>query len=195
VTERLQIVAGVLQLAGFIPYCRAIVREETKPAKAGWIIWAILDTITFLSMLAAGSLNGLMTASVVGVWVVVALTFRYGQSGFEKLDLICLAGGGLGIALWKWFDNPTYGIVISLIVVLIGAIPTVKNGFKNPQHENITAWAIGWLAVVVALLAVPTWDLDNAMQPLTYFGIQTTMVVLLLKPRIFNPQEKNLPAR
>jgi len=50
VKETLSVLAGLLFVVGFVPYIRAILQKETKPAKATWLIWASLDTITFVGM-------------------------------------------------------------------------------------------------------------------------------------------------
>jgi hypothetical protein len=40
VKQTLSVIAGILFVAGFFPYIKAILKGETKPAKASWIIWA-----------------------------------------------------------------------------------------------------------------------------------------------------------
>lgn len=62
----LSLLAGVLFVAGFVPYIRAIVRGQTKPAKASWIIWATLDTITIAGMYAKDAVNGQILGAVLG---------------------------------------------------------------------------------------------------------------------------------
>lgn len=64
--ETLSVLAGLLFIAGFIPYIRAILRKETKPAKASWIIWASLDTITIAGMYAKDTVNGQILGAVIG---------------------------------------------------------------------------------------------------------------------------------
>jgi hypothetical protein len=52
VKETLSVLAGLLFVAAFVPYIRAILRKETKPSKASWIIWASMDTILLIGMFA-----------------------------------------------------------------------------------------------------------------------------------------------
>lgn len=75
----LSVVAGLLFLAGFVPYIIAIVRGETKPAKASWVIWASLDTITLLGMYAENAVNGQIVGAMLGAWVVVVLAIKFGN--------------------------------------------------------------------------------------------------------------------
>ena len=66
VQKVISVTAGILFLIAFAPYTYSIVKGRTKPAKASWIIWASLDTITFAGMAAKSSLNGQIVGAVAG---------------------------------------------------------------------------------------------------------------------------------
>lgn len=66
VKNMISVFAGIVFIVGFLPYILAIVRGETKPAKASWIIWATLDTITLVGMFSKGALNGQILGAVTG---------------------------------------------------------------------------------------------------------------------------------
>lgn len=180
----LSIFAGVLFITGFVPYIRAILRKETKPAKASWAIWAILDSITLAGMFCEHAINGQIVAAVVGAWLIVFLAIKYGTSGWTKLDKFCLVGAVLGIALWQLSSNPVLGILTSLGVVFLGAIPTFVSAWKEPGRENKLAWTMFWVSCVCAVIAVPQWTLADAAQPITFLVIESVMVyILYIHPR------------
>lgn len=187
----LTVVAGILFFAGFVPYILAILRGETKPAKASWIIWGSLDTIALAAMYAKGALNGQIVGAVLGAWVIVALAMRYGTPGWKKLDIVCLGGAVLGIVLWQTFNDPLLGIITSQVVTLIGALPTWRSAWQDPSKEDKLAWTIFWLSCVVAVVAIPAWTLQDAAQPMTFFTIETIMMILLfVKPRFMTKKEE-----
>lgn len=173
------VLAGVVFIAGFVPYIRAIVRKETKPSKASWIIWASLDIITLAGMYAAKTVNGQIVAAVVGALVVVALAFVYGTPGWTRLDKTCLVGAVGAILLWRIFDSPVLGIVTSSGVVFLGAIPTFISAWKKPENEDKLAWTIYWVSCVCALVAVPQWTFADAAQPVAFFTIESVMMYIL----------------
>jgi len=173
------VAAGVLFIIGFVPYILAIVQKKTKPSKASWIIWASLDTITMVGMYVEGSVNGLILGATCGAWIVAILALKYGTPGWTKLDMFCLAGAVLGIVLWQVFSNPVFGILTSLSVVFIGAIPTFVSAWKDPSTENKLGWTIFWISCVCAVIAIPEWTLEDAAQPLTFCTIETTMMYIL----------------
>lgn len=175
----LSTVSGLFFLAGFFPYICAIFKGETKPAKASWVIWASLDTITIAGMCEKGALNGQIIGAVLGAWIVVILAFRYGIPGWSKLDIFCLVGAVLGIVLWWAFNDATVGIVTSVTVVILGSFPTFASAWKDPTRENRTAWTLMFISCVMALLAIPSWTLADAAQPVAFTIIETTMMYLL----------------
>ena len=175
----LSVVAGLLFLAGYAPYIRAILRGETRPSKASWMIWATLDLITIAGMFAKHAINGQIIGATVGAWVVFTLSLKHGVPGWTKLDKLCLAGGALGILLWQAFSSPVMGIVTSSAAIFMGAIPTFKSAWHKPENEDRVAWTIYWLSCVVALAAIPHWTLADAAQPVV-FSINETVVMYLL---------------
>lgn len=182
--EVLQVLAGLLYIAAFVPYIRAILRKETKPAKASWLIWASLDTITLAGMFFNNTVNGQMLGVVLGAWVVALLALKYGTPGWTKLDKFCLGGGVLGIVLWQVFNDPILGIVTSLSVIFLGSFPTFTSAWKDPSRENKLAWTIFWVSCVCAVIAIPHWTLADAIQPITFFVIETIMMyILFIRPR------------
>lgn len=173
------VAAGVLFILGFVPYAFSILKGETKPAKASWIIWASLDTITLVAMWANQSLNGQIIGAVVGAWVIVVLALKYGVPGWTRLDKFCLGGAVLGIALWTIFNSPTMGLITSVSVVFLGSIPTFVSAWHDPSRENKVAWTIFWVSCVFAVLAIPKATFQDAMQPITFFLIESIMMYIL----------------
>lgn len=191
--EVFSVLAGVLFVVGFIPYIRAIWRDrhllagtpgKAEPRKVSWVIWASLDTITTAGMVDQGTLNGQIVAAVAGAWVVAALAWRYGASGWTTLDRCCFGGAFLAIVLWKVFGDSLFGIVTSLVVVSLGSIPTFVSAWKDPGREDKLAWTIFWVSCVCAVIAIPEWRLADAAQPIAFFAIETMMMyVLYVRPR------------
>ncbi len=178
------ILSGILFLIGFVPYALAIIRNQTQPAKASWIIWAVMDSITFFGMIAEKSLNGQMIGVIIGVWFIVGLAIWKGSGGWTRIDKFSLAGSAMSLALWAIFQNALLGLICISAVGFIGSFPTFASAWKDPSKENKLAWIIFWVSCVSATIAIPKWDIANALQPLTFLSIETIMMyILFIRPR------------
>ena len=178
--------AGILMIAGFIPYIRAILRKENpaQPVKASWIIWVALDTITLAGMIVKGAVNGQMIGTIIGAYITVGLVLKFGKSGWTTLDKWCLSGSVLGIALWALTRDPIAGIATSCAVLFLGSIPTFVSAWEDPSRENRAAWTLFWLGCLAAIAAIPSSTLADALQPVTFTVVETTMMVILyVRPR------------
>ncbi len=175
--------AAILYFSGFIPYAAGIVRKEKRPIRSTWFIWALLDTITFLSMLAQHAVNFQIMAAVIGCWTVFVLALKYGKPGFDRLDAACLAGAALGIGCWMASGDPKLGMTMSLAVTFIGSIPTFVSAWKDPRDENLTAWIIITVSCVLTVAAVPSWSYVDAAQPIVFLVIGVIVTVILLGRR------------
>jgi len=182
--QLLQTVAGLLIIIGYFPYIRAIFRRETRPSKSTWIVWTVLTWLTAAAMYKEGTLNAQITIIALGDLVVVALAFRHGAPEWNRLDFGCLAGAALGICAWVWTNNPLFGIVIGLSVIVVGSIPTIVKTWNYPDQENPTSYALMVCSCVVTIIAIPAWTVANYAQPIVYFIVAGLILLLTQRPRL-----------
>lgn len=151
---------------------RAILRGETKPVKATWIIWVSLDCVTLAGMYGAGSVNGQILGAIAGGLSVAVLSLKYGEAGWTNLDKFCLFGAVVGI-ITIVTSSPVAGMLVSLGVCSLGSLPIFVSAWKDPSKENKLAWITFWMSCICALIAVPQWTIKDAGQPITFFVIET----------------------
>ncbi len=190
----LSLLSGILFVIGFVPYTYAVLRDrnmpsgtlgKTEPSKATWIIWISLDMITLAGMVAKHTVNFQIIGCVTGGTLVMLLSIRYGIPGWTKLDKLCLSGAVLGLALWAISRNPMVGMATSLSVTFLGSIPTFVSTWEDYHRESKVGWTIFFISCCLAVIAVPKFDMATAAQPLTFFTIETIMMLILfVKPRL-----------
>ncbi|MBI2046152.1 MAG: hypothetical protein HYT28_01905 [Parcubacteria group bacterium] len=142
IQEIFSALAGIFCAIGYVFYITDIMRGNTIPAKATWLIWACLDSIALVGMYIKDAVNGLILVASVCAWLVSALSLKCGKSGWTNIDLCSIGGAVIGVVLWSTFNNPTIGIATSLAAIFIGSIPTFASALEDPSRENKTAWII-----------------------------------------------------
>lgn len=175
----ISVLAGALCVAGFIPYIYSIFRKETKPAKASWIIWSILDITILLGMYYENAVNGYIAGCVIGATIIALLSLKYGSPGWAGMDKFCLIGAVIGIALWQTFNDPILGIITSCVIGFIGSMPTFKSAWEDPERENKFAWTVWWISCILGVIAIPKLSIVDALPPFTFLTVQTIIVFII----------------
>jgi len=188
------VIAGIVFVSGFIPYIlaifgkkivfgkkviRLIPTKKTKPAKASWLIWAVLDSLALAGMIVEGTVNGQIVGAVLCASFVFVLALRHGKKGWTLLDKACLASGFLGGVLWVIYMDATPGIIVASAALFIGSFPTFASAWKNPEHEDKIAWTIFWVSCIFAFLGAPKWNVDGLAQPISFFVVESIMMYIL----------------
>jgi hypothetical protein len=181
--------AGIISLSAYGPYILSILRKETKPNRASWIIWAIVSTIIALSYREAGASYAFLApvGYVIGSTIVFILSIRHGVGGWTPFDRKCLIGAAVSLVSWKFFDSPMSALLINLLINLLGTLPTARKVWYYPKTESKVAWSLFSLGSIVNLFAVENWTFSMAVYPVSMIfliGIVTVPVLWKKRPKV-----------
>lgn len=174
--------SGIVFVAAFGPYLRAILRGETKPMIVTWVLWLSLDLIFGFQMYSADTLNWQILGAIVGSSLVIALSVRHGDRAWDGKDVLRLIGSATALLVWLISGSATIGMVVTTTVLVVGAIPTFTSAWNNPELEDKLAWAMFFASCLLQLAAlgpIRGWTLETALQPLSFTFIETVMVMIL----------------
>lgn len=179
------IVAGVLNSFAIIPYVRAILRGETKPHRASWIVWMVAGVIAAASYYSSGARQTMWTAVsyALNPLIVLGLSLRYGVGGWSRLDRLCLAGAACSLILWWMSGSALATLVWILTLDFMGAVPTIRKVWTEPSTEDRSAWTMNFVANSINFLALEGWTFALVVQPLYVFlsGVVITLPLYLLR--------------
>lgn len=175
----LSALSGLIFLVAFYPYIKAIVKREARPRKATWLIWAAGDWIILIGMLANGTTSGQMIAACMGATTIFLLSLRYGETGWETRDKVCITLSTVAIMLWLYFGESNLGIGFSLLSLAIAAWPTYVSAWDNPRNESAKAWILFEISSVVAVMAIPRMTFADAAPAIAFLIIDSPMMYLL----------------
>lgn len=176
----LSVLSGLVFIFAFFPYIRAIVRQQTSPRKATWLVWAAGDIIILAGMIAKHTVSGLMIGAVLGATTTFILSLKFGEPGWTKRDKVCLALSGMAIALWICFQDSNVGIALSLVGLAIAAWPTYVSAWQKPENEDLKGWILFNTSSILGVLAIPRLTFADVAPALAFFLIDVPMLYLLL---------------
>lgn len=176
-------VAGIISLVAFIPYILAILRGKTKPNRATWWIWTVVGLMLGASYYSSGANHTIWVpiSYIIGPFVIAIMSIKYGEGGWTRFDKNCLLGAGVSLVLWWIFSSPLTALIINLLIDLMGALPTIRKAYHNPESEDRTAWTLFFVGNIINLFAVETWTFAISIYPIYMFlvnGVITTLVLV-----------------
>jgi hypothetical protein len=179
-------IAGALSFLAFVPYILSTLRGRNRPNRATWIIWTAVGVSLLASYAAAGARETVWVsvANLLAFLAVLGFSFKYGVGGWTPFDAACLLGAAFGFALWWWFDSPLPTLYSGLFVDFVGALPTIKKAWENPESEDLLAWVLFFVANALNLFAIRTWSVVVASYPVYMVFITFVLMAILIVRRI-----------
>lgn len=163
--------SGAVALASFVPYIRSILKGQTRPNRASWIIWAFAEIITTATYSASGADATVWIAAgyAIGTITVASLSIRYGEGGAGPVDMMCLAGASIALIPWLALDQAELALYMIIFVDVLAVFPTLKKAIADPDSEDKTYWSLSFLAAIINLFAIDRWAPEIAAFPIYCF--------------------------
>lgn len=167
----LAILGGILAACGTIPYILEMIRGKTKPRIVTWLTWSMLTGVAAAAAFTAGDTSSgifaLLGALTTGVIVVIGL--KVGDRSFDPLDVVCMIGVVVGLALWLIFNSPAIGVWAAIVIDLVGFVPTFKHAWQKPYEETASTFAMvgaGGLLTAGAIISTGVLTVTSVGYPL-----------------------------
>lgn len=183
--EMLGMIAGIIAISGYIPYIYSILKGQTQPNRATWFIWTIVGGLLAFSYIAEGDQHSiwLPLGYFFGPLITAILSLRYGYAEWTRLDTICIIAALISIIPWVFADNANATLIINLLIDMIGSVPTLVKTFREPETEDLLAWAFFFVANTLQLFAIEMWNLAS-LYPVYLFVLAASMVIFILRGKL-----------
>lgn len=178
------LLSAILIFISGYPYMRAIYKRELeRPVTSTWCLWFGIGVLLFVTNLQAGA-NWKTTLlpilmGVINPAIIVALSLRYGEYKWNKLDTACVIVCIVTIIVWQTTQSPLLGILGGVIADAVAATPMIIKSWKDPKDEPVFPWAVFAFASSLNILAVEEWAMKYWLFPV-YMTTGSTLIVLPL---------------
>lgn len=180
--------SGITGLLSFPPYIRDIFKGTTKPERATWFIWTVLNWIAFAGQFAEGATHSLWMTGVQAVFetVVFLLSIRKGVGGLSRRDIVGLMVAALGLILWYLTRDALFALLFVVLVDGSGLVLTVLKTYEDPESETISAWVWSGLSGLLACFAVGSFNVTLLIYPFYIFlaNMSVLLAIYLGKKRL-----------
>lgn len=175
-------------------YCTKLIRRETHPRIATWLIFGIgvfmslaaYDTSHDHSLVKA-ALNVTDGIVVTTVLISILLVERDEKIRFTKNERLCLLMSGITLLAWALTRTPWIGVAGFQVVMSLAYIPTIENLRRwkpGRPPEPIMSWSANAIAGLIGVLVDITGvhhDYLAMLYPLRAFILCLIVVALLLR--------------
>ncbi len=169
-----------LNLVGYFPYIRDILRNIVKPHPVTWAIWTILTIIVAFNQVrnGGGYSNLFLISTAILVGTVFILSLRFGMGGASKIDRACLVLASFLLLYWLITKETHRSTFYAVIIDGIGALPTLIKTYHHPKSETYTVWILAAIAGLLTVLSVPRLDWVLIIYPLYIFFMDGAVVLI-----------------
>ena len=165
----LGVLAGLVGVAGMIPYIRDTVRRSTRPHRGTWLIWGVLAIAVCMSQRADGASWSLVMAGtqVVLNALVIVLAIRLGTGAMSAADTVLITIAGVGVAGWLIADEPIVATACVVAADLIATGMMLPKTWRDPDSETLSTFASASLVGALAAGSVGALEPSLLLYPCT----------------------------
>ena len=184
-------VVALLDICVGARYCAKLIRKQSHPRIATWLIFEIGVIMSLASYFAShdhsivkAALNG-TDGIVVTVILASLLIERRGEKvRFTRNEQLCLVISCITMAVWMITKTAWIGFVGFQVVMSIAYLPTIESVWRwkpGRSPEPIEAWSINAIAALIGVVIDVTGRRDYVamLYPLRAFILCVIIVVLV----------------
>lgn len=187
------IIAAVLAIIGNVPYLIDVIKGRAKPHPYTWLVWTIVSCIVFFGQVAKGAGVGAIPTAASEIFTVIIFLFslKYGFKGVTKTDTLFLSLAIIGLIPWVLTNDPTWSVIIAVVIDLIGFIPTLRKTWNFPKTETPLLYSMNVARHILMLFSLQAYNIATMLHSVAMIITNTLMTgFIIFHKRTNNSFEK-----
>ncbi len=175
-------VLGVVLLVGVMGnYYRGIFRWTIKPHAYTWLIFSVMNWVSFMIQAGAGGWwwSYIFLLNFFCCFAIFILAFKYGEKNITKSDKLFLALAGLLIVFWLVLDLPVISTILIICIDLLALLPTFRKSYFKPHEENVTMFFVSGVIFLFSIVAVQNYSFLTVWHQLAIIIFDWSLVLFL----------------
>ncbi len=174
------LIGAIIGILTYIPLCIKINRG-LKQNFLTWVLWGLLDGITFFSILLQDGNFWLPGAYALGSCLIsILLLIKLQEKSwtwFEKsvsgLVIVCLM-------IW-YFAGTQMATIAGTAAVTIAGIPMLKDAYERPEEVPLGTYFMFFLANLLSTIGAKDWSIEERLYPASCTLYCFLLVILTLR--------------
>jgi len=167
----------------------AILFGTARPHRISWCAWTIVACLgsaaTFSAGAGWGSLAAARTAVTAAIIFGLSLVPRYGKPDAERRSDVVLGLIALAATIaWKVVGLPVaFAAAVAVGADVLIGLPTIREAWRQPQHESAFAWILGLVAALLGVLAIEHVTFSSAAYLVGLSAVNVCIIIALFVSR------------
>lgn len=170
----------------------SIVKGDFRPQRMTRFLIFLITLLFVGTLFAQGDRNGIFIASaqLIGGFIIFLLSIKKGIGGYGKLDIAVFFMTIASLVVWRTTQNPTIGLLMSILTDIIAFSPTIVKTWLLPDTEEWKFYMSDVLASFFSILSISLYSIENLAFPVYIFCINMLSVVMILGRRKYLSRNK-----
>jgi len=183
--ETVAIIAAVLAFIGNISYLKDVIKKNVHPHPYTWFIWSIVSMTTFFGGLAKGAgIGALPTGISEGFTIIIFLfslqyLFRREVGHIRTMDHYFLAICVIGLIPWALTKDPTWSVVIVVLIDIVAFIPTLRKTWSHPKTERPLLYEMNVARHALTLFSLGAYNIATTFHSIAMIVTNTVMTIFI----------------
>ncbi len=183
--ETVAIIAAVLAFIGNISYLKDVIKKNVHPHPYTWFIWSIVSMTTFFGGLAKGAgIGALPTGIAEGFTIIIFLfsmqyLFRREVGHIRTMDHYFLAICVIGLIPWALTKDPTWSVVIVVLIDIVAFIPTLRKTWSHPKTERPLLYEMNVARHALTLFSLGAYNIATTFHSIAMIVTNTVMTIFI----------------
>lgn len=163
----------------------SIVKGDFRPQRMTRFLIFLISLLFVGTLFAQGDRNGIFIAAaqLLGGFIIFLLSIKKGIGGFGTLDIIVFCMAIVSLVIWRTIQNPTLGLLMSILTDIIAFSPTIVKTWILPETEEWKFYMSDVIASFFSILSITLYSMENLAFPIYILCINTLSVVMIIGRR------------
>ncbi|TAL39975.1 MAG: hypothetical protein EPN97_01455 [Alphaproteobacteria bacterium] len=171
-----------ISLWGSTVYIASIFKGQTKPHVYTHLVWGIVTAIAFFAQVFDKAGPGAWATGLTAATCLLqsGLALKYGEKSITLTDKIALLTAGVAIIAWVVTKDSLLSVILSSLINLAAFYPTCRKSWLKPWEENLTAYNIANIKILLSIMAITHVTLVTTIYPVACIVVNMLFVALCM---------------